>query len=117
MNGKQKSKFRRTKAWTELKRKVDKLQPVDQLTHSKLTKRHQLHHMDLDPSHYTDLSNIEHFRNLNPESHKVLHWFYSRYVKDPLILDRLHELLAAMYVINNGKDIRDFKTKGDKNNE
>lgn len=107
MNGKEKGKFRRSKNWLNFKKYIDKLQPVDQLTKKKLSKRHQLHHLNLDPDKYTILEE-NYFLNLNPESHKIIHWIYSRYVKDPLIIDRLKEIIDKMYAINNGKDIKDY---------
>jgi len=110
MNGKEKQKFRNSKTWKEFKKKIDKLQPVDQLTRKKLSKRHQLHHLDLNPDNYEKLLQ-ENFLNLNPESHKIIHWVYSRYIKDPAIIERMTDIIKAMYILNNGKDVKDYLTE------
>lgn len=107
MNGKEKEKFRRTSTWKAFKKLMDKLQPFDYVTKKKLTKRHQLHHLDLNPEHYTILDN-NNFINLNPETHKIIHWIYSRYTRDPEIINRIKEVIDIMYKINEGKDVKDF---------
>lgn len=107
MTGEEKTKFRKTKNWKDFKNKMDKLQPMDQLTNKKLSKRHQLHHLNLDPKKYTELKE-ENFTNLNPESHKVIHWIYSRYCRDPKFMARLIDIINRMIYINEGRDISDY---------
>lgn len=107
MTGKDKEKFRRSKTWKDFKKIMDAQLPYDYVTHKKLSKRHQLHHLNLNPADYTKL-NKDNFINLNSESHKIIHWIYSRYTRDPSIIDRIKEVIDIMYIINQGKDIKDF---------
>ena len=57
--------------------------------------------MDLNPDHYEDVSDPSHFENLNSDIHSVVHKLYTYYKKDPLIIDRLRELLERMKEINS----------------
>ena len=57
--------------------------------------------MDLNPDHYEDVSDPSHFENLNSDIHSVVHKLYTYYKKDPLIIDRLEELLERMKEINS----------------
>lgn len=119
-DGKQKQAFRKTSKWKEFRRKfyikeTKKLKNgktkdvpnVDALTLRPLNKTFNLHHMDLDPHHYTDLENGN-FATLNTQSHEFLHWFYSYYRKDKDIVNRLVALADKMCELNNYKDIRDY---------
>ena len=57
--------------------------------------------MDLNPDLYEDASDPSHFENLNSDIHSVVHKLYIYYKKDPLIIDRLRELLERMKEINS----------------
>lgn len=120
VDGKQKSLFRKTQKWKDFRRKFyiketktlkngkkKDVPNVDPITLQPLTKTFNLHHMDLDPRHYTSLD-AANFRPLRTQSHEVLHWLYSYYRKDPAILDRLKTLLDEMCRLNNNRDVRDY---------
>lgn len=68
--------FRRSKEWKSFRNKIKKSQKNDPITGSPLTKGFNLHHLDLDPKHYTDISKEENFIGLNSQTHEVLHWFF-----------------------------------------
>lgn len=121
LNEEEKSWFRRTKAWTEFRKKFEnsgektfkngKKKPIkatDYLTGNPLKKGYNLHHMSLNPRTYTDL-NPENFIPLNCQSHDVLHWIHTQRCKDPEFLNRLIKLSNRMYELNEGKDVKDFK--------
>lgn len=75
-NQKWKNKFRSSKAWKEFRTKLRHTQKVDPITGQKLTRLANLHHCDLNESHYEDLSNEDNFVFLNQMSHKVVHFFF-----------------------------------------
>ena len=121
LNQEEKSWFRTTHAWVDFRKtfevdtykelkngKKKPIKAVDYLTGNPLKKGYQLHHMDLNSEHYTDLIR-EHFIPLNPQSHDTLHWAYTQMCKDKDFINRFVDLLNKMYEINNGKDVKDFK--------
>lgn len=68
--------FRRSKEWHTFREKKRKEQKTDPITGSPLTKQFNLHHLDLDPKHYTDIEKEENFIGLNSTSHEVIHYFF-----------------------------------------
>lgn len=121
LNQEEKSWFRTTHTWVDFRKtfevdtykelkngKKKPIKTVDYLTGNPLKKGYQLHHIDLNPQHYTDLIR-EHFIPLNPQSHDTLHWAYTQMCKDRDFINRFVDLLNRMYEINNGKDVKDFK--------
>lgn len=105
MNDKQKSKakFRSSKLWKSFKHIIGvKQKGLDFITHAKLRKYSALHHIDLNPTNYTDLSNENNFVYLNNESHKLLHYLYTYYKKDREVIDRLKDVLDLMIDVNEG---------------
>jgi len=101
MSQKDKTKFRQSAKWKKFKVYMKKLKKVDCVTLFPLRKGHNLHHLDLNDEHYTDISDISHFEPLNRKTHETVHFLYSYYVKDEKIIDRLHDLLERMRVIND----------------
>lgn len=121
LNQEEKSWFRTTHTWVDFRKtfevdtykelkngKKKPIKAVDYLTGNPLKKGYQLHHMDLNSQHYTDLIR-EHFIPLNPQSHDTLHWAYTQMCKDKDFINHFVDLLNKMYEINNGKDVKDFK--------
>ena len=80
---------------------------IDYFTGNKLTKRFNLHHLNLDSHFYTELER-ENFIPLNPQSHDCLHWFYTQTCKDKDFERRFLEVIHKMQKLNNFKDVRDF---------
>lgn len=76
---KEKTKFRSTKKWKSFRDRMrDKQDKKDPVTGQKLTRMANLHHKDLDESHYEDLSDEDNFVFVNQITHKVIHWFFSK---------------------------------------
>lgn len=107
-----KEKFRKTSKWKDFKKGFST--DVDAISLKKLPKRWQLHHMDLDPSHYTILKK-DNFLPLNGLSHKLVHYLYSIYRNDKDVLKRLKKILDKMDMLNNGMDILNYKKLLNKN--
>lgn len=121
IDGKTKNEFRKTNAWKEFRRKfyikekkklkngkIKDIPNIDPISLKKLNRTFNLHHMDLNPNHYTNL-NEDNFIPLNNQIHDLLHKLYNYYRKDSSILERFKIVLDEMCKINNNKDIRDFK--------
>lgn len=99
----EKTKFRRSKAWRELRDKIRDKQKVDPITEKPLSRTYNLHHGDLNPDNYTNISDETHFVGLNSTSHELLHFVYgdSRTKKNWRdILIRLMALCEWMDTLN-----------------
>ena len=70
------------------------------ITHKKLYKSANLHHIDLDEKHYEDISNENNFVFLNKSMHDVVHALWRYYKTDKLVLKRLEEVLEMMLLAN-----------------
>lgn len=97
----EKESFRQSKKWQNFRKRKFTESSKDFITHKKLRSGYRLHHLDLNPDHYEDISDTTHFENLNSDIHSIVHKLYTYYKKDPLIIDRLQELLERMKEINN----------------
>lgn len=104
-----KTKFRRSKKWLDFRKKMRKKQSTDPITNYPLRAGCNLHHKNLNPNNYQDISNESHFIFLNKQTHETIHWLYNYYVKDDKILERIKVLLDEMKGItkddNNSLDI------------
>lgn len=100
-NQKKKRSFRNSKAWKSFKHVISVKQGgLDFITKAKLRKYSALHHIDLNPANYTDLSNENNFIFLNNECHKLVHYLYTYYKKDRELIDRLKNVLDLMVEVN-----------------
>ena len=106
LSGIEKGKFRQTTFWKEFRSRFKGA--LDPITLKKVPKGFQLHHMDLNPEHYTILK-YDNFIPLNGTVHDIVHYLYGYYRKDKDILKRIKKVLDRMVELNDGKDIRDFK--------
>lgn len=97
---KKKANFRGSKVWTEFRKYKREHDCVDYVTRKKLTPSYNLHHMDLDPDHYQDISNPDNFACLNSKTHDLVHHLYLYYRKDPDVINRLRDVLERMVEIN-----------------
>ena len=96
-----KSKFRSSAKWKKFRHFMNVKQGgLCYVTHKKLLKAANLHHLDLNEKHYEDLSNPENFVFINKSIHDVIHVLWRYYEKDPLVLDRLKEVLERMKILN-----------------
>lgn len=120
LNQEMKNAFRETVIWKAFRSrfyfigskvfkngKEKKIVNNDYFTKNKLSKRFNLHHLDLDSRNYTDLDENK-FIALNPKSHQHLHWFYTQSIKDEDFEKRFLEIVHKMQKINNFKDVKDF---------
>ena len=71
-----KTVFRRSKEWKEFRIKIRKHHKKDPITGSPLNKSYNLHHLDENPEHYSDISDESHFIGLNSTSHSVIHYIW-----------------------------------------
>ncbi len=96
-----KTSFRSTSAWQKFRKRMKRESgDLDYITGRHLAKGWSLHHMDLDRSHYTDISDDDRFVCMNSKTHEFIHWIYSLYEEDEEIIDRLDEVLHRMKEIN-----------------
>lgn len=104
-NQKAKQKFRASKEWKNFRDRKRHEQKVDPVTGAKLTRMSNLHHKDLDESHYEDISNEDNFVFLNQMTHKVVHWFFSKSHPKQWRerLERLIPILEDMERINGNR--------------
>lgn len=103
LNASQKKKrdFRASKIWKLFRHQKNIEQDgLCYITHKKLLKGANLHHLDLDEKNYTDISDPSHFVFVNKSIHEVIHTLWRYYQKDPTVLDRLKEVLDRMVEIN-----------------
>lgn len=99
---KKKTKFRQSAKWKKFRHFINvKQKGLDFITHKKLLKGANLHHMDLRAENYEDLSNPDNFIFLNKQMHSVVHDLYRYYEKDEGVLDRLKIVLDKMKEINS----------------
>lgn len=72
----EKKQFRNSAAWKNFRLTKFAEQKIDPVTGAKLTSRANLHHLDENPDHYTDISDPTHFVLLNYETHSFLHYIW-----------------------------------------
>ena len=73
-----KKRFRQTKKWKDFRERKRKEQGKDPVTNSKLIRGYNLHHLDMSPENYTDITNEENFVGLNPQTHDMIHFLYGQ---------------------------------------
>lgn len=103
MNQKDKTKFRSSKEWKAFRKALKDEQKVDPLTLNKLTTRANCHHRDLNPEHYSNISDKSHFVVYNSMSHDTVHFLYNIARRCGLneLFNRLKGELEPMLRINN----------------
>ena len=109
MTSYEKAKFRQTKELKDFRETIRE-KKLDSLTEEPLKPKFTLHHSDLNPEHYKDLSNTDMFDGFNSSfEHRIVHYLYTRYIRDPRIIARLEGIIKKMVEINKWKDIKDYK--------
>ena len=104
-----KKQFRNSAAWKNLRLMKFAEQKVDPVTGSKLQAKANLHHLDENPEHYTDISDPTHFVLLNYETHSVLHYLWGdgkRRYDWRKRLDALRKLCEQMDCINSSDTVK-----------
>lgn len=102
MNKLQKSKrnFRNSKAWRTFRHEMNiKQHGIDPITGAKLKGKWALHHrhVSANEEEYCDISKPEEYVACLAMTHKMLHFLYTYWKKDPLILDRIEEEFSKWY--------------------
>lgn len=96
-----KQKFRESKEWKEFReQKILEQKRIDPITNGRLLKASNCHHLCMDESTYDDISDPEKFMVVNKATHKVIHFLYSYYKKDPTVLNRIRYVLDRMIELN-----------------
>ena len=99
---KAKRKFRSSKQWLNFKKTMwQKCNKIDGITLKPLRKGANLHHRNLNEDEYQNLKE-EWFLPCNNLTHKMIHWLFGYYLKDPAIIDRLRTEMELMKDINEG---------------
>ena len=106
---KERAKFRSTEKWKELRKQFKEEQENDPVTLKPLGLRFNLHHMRCEKKfkekkYYEDISNKENFLALNSETHKIVHYLFNYYKKDPDVLKRLEAVLSKMRELNGDEE-------------
>lgn len=101
MTQEEKRKFRRSQPWSRLRQKLRrKFDKQDFITRKELTRTWNLHHLDMDDRHYTDLSKEDKFIPLNKDTHEFIHWLFRLYRHDTDVLRRIKVVLDMMLLYN-----------------
>lgn len=105
MNDTQKKKrnFRDSKKWKDFrKQKMLEQKGICALSNRKLTGRWNLHHLDLNPAHYEDLSDPTKFVAINKKQHDIIHELYYGFTKYGgwNYINRLLATLSKMLMVN-----------------
>lgn len=103
MTQKEKSKFRQSAKWKKFRANLKKRRKVDAVTNFPLRSGWNLHHLNLDSSRYTDISDEKNFECLNKKTHDMIHFLFTYYRKDSEILSRLKKILDRMKKINGSE--------------
>lgn len=100
-NQKLKTKFRKTVKWKRFRtQQKARHGGFDFITKKKLYKGWNLHHMDLDETHYDDVSNESNFIPLNKQTHEFIHWLWRYYADDVTVIGRIVEVMESMKKLN-----------------
>lgn len=102
-----KSKFRSTSKWKKFRKRIKEERKLDEVTLRPLHKAWNLHHMNLDPLKYEDISNEDTYCALNKTTHEIIHILYKYYREDPLVLERLKYILEEMVQINENISLKE----------
>jgi len=101
MNNKEKQQFRRSTVWSRFRQKLRLMfDKKDYLTNEPLLRDWNLHHLDMNDKHYTDLSNTGKFIPVNRETHKFIHWLFRYYRHDKDVMRRLKFIMDMMLLYN-----------------
>lgn len=103
MNETQRKKrnFRNSKKWKEFRHRINlKQKGRCYISGAKLNKLSNLHHMNLNPDCYEDVTDEDNFVFLNHSMHEVVHALWRYYKDDETILERLEEVLCKMKQLN-----------------
>lgn len=101
MNATERQKFRKSKAWKQLRAKVRLHTSKDFITNKPLERDWNLHHLDLNTQRYDQISDMKRFIPLNKKTHEMIHELFKLYKKDHKVLDRIKLTLDKMEEYTN----------------
>lgn len=92
----EKTKFRTTVTWKKWRDFMkQESNGIDYVTHKKLYKTWNLHHLDESIENYQVLT-VDRFVALNHQTHEMVEWLWKYYRKDPKVIDRLLDVMKRM---------------------
>ena len=97
--------FRHSAAWKSLKEQISHIQQNKCFVSGRpLTGKAALHHLDLDPDHYEDISDAARFVYLSADIHDAVHTLYKCPVGWKKALETLAGVLQRMDELNGTTD-------------
>ena len=94
----EKQKFRMSSKWKSFRAKMKKQYcGFDFITRRPLSRRWNLHHLDMRDEHYTDTSDMSRFLPLCEDTHEFMHWLYRIWRRDKAVLKRIEHVLNRMH--------------------
>ena len=96
MTYKERQAFRKTDAWHKWKAKCRLHTSKDFITKDPLCRNWNLHHLDLNIQRYDNITDMNRFMPLNPNTHEIIHELFKWYKKDHKVLDRIKKTLDLM---------------------
>lgn len=110
MTYKERQAFRKTDAWHKWKAKCRLHTSKDFITKEPLCRNWNLHHLDLNIQRYDNITDMNRFMPLNPNTHEIIHELFKWYKKDHKVLDRIKKTLDLMEEYTYGSDKSTYKT-------
>lgn len=102
---KEKTKFRSTTKWRKWREHMEEVAgKIDYVTHKKLYKTWNLHHLDESIENYQVLEEGR-FVALNHQTHEMVEWLWKYYRKDPDVIERLREVMIRMEQFERGYEL------------
>lgn len=105
---KDKTKFRKSKQWLDLRKSVRETQKLDPITEKPLSKTYNLHHGDLSPENYSNISDLSKFIGLNSQSHTLVHFLYGDDKKRKDWRKMIKNLIKILEWMDNLNDINTY---------
>ena len=109
----EREKFRKSHVWKEFRAKCRLHTSKDFITKAPLEKNWNLHHLDLEVTRYTDISDMNRFMPLNKKTHEIIHELFKWYKKDHKVLDRIKQVLEMMEQYTNENHTNTSSTSKD----
>ena len=110
--GKKHTQFRNSLEWKLFKRKMSQLQDGKCAVSGRVLTAHAaLHHLDLDPEHYEQLTDESHFVYLSHDIHDAVHTLYKCPVGWRKALENISVIMQRMDELNGLVDGKPAKDK------
>ena len=97
--------FRRSKEWHTFREKKRKEQKTDPITGSPLTKQFNLHHLDLDPKHYTDIEKeLDKFKEAGLSGYDDIYLYCKSLSGEDGTISELSDQIST--IMNDGRSLK-----------